>query len=87
MAWHRMGDKTLSEPMLTQFTDTYTTLGADELNVEFSEAKTLSEPMLTQFTDTYTTLGADELNKRWIQWSYTQGNWCVDTVWDDLYFV
>ena len=23
MAWHQIGDKPLSEPMLTQFTDTY----------------------------------------------------------------
>ena len=31
MAWRRIGDKPLSEPMLTQFTDTYVALGGDEL--------------------------------------------------------
>ena len=32
MAWWRIGDKPLSEPMLTQFTDIYAALGGDELN-------------------------------------------------------
>ena len=31
MAWHRIGDKPLSEPMLTQFTDAYMSLRGDEL--------------------------------------------------------
>ena len=30
MAWRRIGDKPLSEPMLTQFTDIYAALGGDE---------------------------------------------------------
>ena len=34
MAWCQIGDKPLSEPMLTQFTDTYAALGGDELNGE-----------------------------------------------------
>ena len=33
-----MGDKPLSEPMLTQFTDAYAALGGDELNI-FGTAK------------------------------------------------
>ena len=33
MAWHQIGDKPLSLPMLTQFTDAYMWhLGGDELN-------------------------------------------------------
>ena len=32
MAWRRIGDKPLSEPMLAQFTDIYLALGGDELN-------------------------------------------------------
>ena len=31
MAWHQIGDKPLSEPMLTQFTDTYVALRGDDL--------------------------------------------------------
>ena len=31
MALHQIGDKPLSEPMLTQFTDTYAALGEVEL--------------------------------------------------------
>ena len=31
MAWRLFGDKPLSEPMLTRFTDAYTALGGDEL--------------------------------------------------------
>ena len=31
MTWHRTGDKPLSEPMLTQFTDAYKQLWRDEL--------------------------------------------------------
>ena len=31
MAWRRIGDKPLSEPMLTRFTDAYAALGRDEL--------------------------------------------------------
>ena len=31
MAWCRMGDKPLSQPMLTHFTNSYITLGEDEL--------------------------------------------------------
>ena len=31
MAWHRTGDKSLPEPMLTQITDIYVALGEDEL--------------------------------------------------------
>ena len=30
MAWRRIGDKPLSEPMLTQFTDIYVALREDE---------------------------------------------------------
>ena len=32
MAWGRIGNKPLSEPMMTQFTDIYAALGGDELN-------------------------------------------------------
>ena len=31
MAWRRIGDKPLSEPMLTRLTDIYAALGVDEL--------------------------------------------------------
>ena len=31
MSWRRIGAKSLSEPMLTQFTDIYSALGRDEL--------------------------------------------------------
>ena len=31
MAWRRIGNKPLSEPMLTQFIDAYKVLGGDEL--------------------------------------------------------
>ena len=34
MAWHPIGDKPLSEPTLTQFTDIYVALGGDELRGE-----------------------------------------------------
>ena len=33
MAWHWTGDKPISEPMLTQFTDAYAALGWEELNM------------------------------------------------------
>ena len=33
MAWHRIGDKPLSEPMLTWFTDKYAALGGVELKI------------------------------------------------------
>ena len=32
MAWRRIGNKPLSEPMLTRFTDAYAALGGDEFN-------------------------------------------------------
>ena len=32
MAWRRIDDKPLSEPMLTQFTDAYAAPGGDELS-------------------------------------------------------
>ena len=32
MAWHWTGNKSLPEPMMTQFTDIYVALGGDELN-------------------------------------------------------
>ena len=32
MAWRQIGDKPLSEPMMTQFTDIYAALGGDELS-------------------------------------------------------
>ena len=31
MAWHRIGDKPLSESITTRFTDAYVALGGDEL--------------------------------------------------------
>ena len=33
MAWHRIGNKPLSEPMLTRFIDAYMQLGGDELTL------------------------------------------------------
>ena len=36
MAWHRISDKPLSEPILTQSTDAYVALGGDELIVNES---------------------------------------------------
>ena len=34
MAWHQTGNKSLPEPMLTQFTDMYVAPGADELEIQ-----------------------------------------------------
>ena len=39
MAWRRIGDKPLSRPMLTRFTDIYVALGGDELNVHISNTQ------------------------------------------------
>ena len=39
MAWRRLGNKPLYEPMLTWFTDTYAALGGDELSQRYGFIK------------------------------------------------
>ena len=38
MAWRRIGDKPLSKPVLTRYTDAYAALGGDELNGSASDS-------------------------------------------------
>ena len=35
IAWHQIGDKPLSEPMLTPFTDAYAALGGDYISSKY----------------------------------------------------
>ena len=46
MAWRRIGDKPLSEPMPTRFTDAYAALRGDELTQGCGNSSLLAKKLL-----------------------------------------